>query len=281
MKNRTVKAICVFLALALLCVFPAGQAFAAAKGDVDGNGSVTAADARLALRASVGLESYAVGSAKYTAADYNSDGKITAEDARAILRISVGLPADGGMNQYDILRSGRFYMTGANVINGTVSPMEMGVDGSTVYVSMVDGDMNIGYLVKGKDIYLLNHNEKIYWKPNALEKAFLKSQGLPDASEITAEIAESGFTSMPPLSAADSVGAGTAEGKACTVYTFKLADGSVTRVYMNGSRLLAIENITAGEQVYMRVYSVSSKLPTLPPSDYRSVVSAIFIASMA
>ncbi|MBR5423308.1 MAG: hypothetical protein IK108_04780 [Clostridia bacterium] len=280
MKNKTLKAICVFLALALICVFPAGQALAAVKGDVDGDGRVTAADARLALRASVGLEKYTAGSAKFTAADYNSDGRITAEDARAILRISVGLPADGGANQYDILRSGRFYTTGACIMDGTVSPMEMGVDGSTVYLSMADGDMNVGYLVKGKDVYFLNKNEKIYWKPNALEKAFLKSQGLPDASEISAEIAESGFSSMPPLSSADSVGAGTAEGKSCTVYTFNLSDSSVTRVYMNGSRLLAIENRTAGERIYWRFYSVSATLPTLPPSDYRSVISAVFIASM-
>ena len=282
MKNRTLKAICVFLALALLCVFPAGQATAAAKGDVDGDGRVTASDARLALRASVGLESYAVGSVKYTAADYNSDGKITAEDARAILRISVGLPADGGANQYDILRSGRFYMTGAYIVDGTTSPMEMGVDGTTVYLAMTDGDMNIGYLVKGKDVYFLNKNEKIYWKPNALEKAFLKSQGLPDATEISAEIAEFGFSSMPPLSAATSVGTGTVNGTSCTVYSFRLSDGTENRVYINGNRLLGIENFNAaGRQTgFMRVYSVSASLPTLPPADYRSVISAVFIASM-
>jgi uncharacterized protein YkwD len=63
-------------------------------GDVDGDGKITAADARLALRASVGMqdkEDVLEGSAGYLAADVNSDGKVGSDDARLILRASVGL----------------------------------------------------------------------------------------------------------------------------------------------------------------------------------------------
>ena len=60
-------------------------------GDVSGDGEVTAEDARLALRAAVGLENYAVGSPEFLAADATKDGAITAEDARLILRAAVGL----------------------------------------------------------------------------------------------------------------------------------------------------------------------------------------------
>lgn len=60
-------------------------------GDVDGDNVVAAADARLALRAAVGLERYRPGSAVYNAADANHDGILSAEDARLILRASVGL----------------------------------------------------------------------------------------------------------------------------------------------------------------------------------------------
>lgn len=60
-------------------------------GDVDGNGSISAADARLALRASVGLENYKKSSKEFLAADVDKNGKITAADARLILRVSVGL----------------------------------------------------------------------------------------------------------------------------------------------------------------------------------------------
>ena len=60
-------------------------------GDVNQDGRVTAADARLALRRAVGLETYAEGSVQFLAADVNFDGKITASDARKILRAAVGL----------------------------------------------------------------------------------------------------------------------------------------------------------------------------------------------
>lgn len=58
-------------------------------GDVDGDGKVTAADARLVLRAAVGLEILTGDALK--AADINKDGKITAADARLVLRKAVGL----------------------------------------------------------------------------------------------------------------------------------------------------------------------------------------------
>ncbi len=68
-----------------------GHAVSVLPGDVDGNGKVEAADARLALRAAVGLEKYAKGSVKFRAADASKDGVLKAEDARLILRAAVGL----------------------------------------------------------------------------------------------------------------------------------------------------------------------------------------------
>lgn len=57
--------------------------------DVDGNGKVTAADARLALRASANLDKLEGVYAE--ASDYDGNGNITAADARMILRKSAGL----------------------------------------------------------------------------------------------------------------------------------------------------------------------------------------------
>ncbi len=59
------------------------------KGDVNGDGNVNAADARLALRASAFLQE--LSDIEFNAADYNSDGKVTAADARLILRKAAGL----------------------------------------------------------------------------------------------------------------------------------------------------------------------------------------------
>ena len=57
--------------------------------DIDGNGKTTAADARLALRASAQLDN--LEGAYFEAADVTKDGKVNASDARKILRISAGL----------------------------------------------------------------------------------------------------------------------------------------------------------------------------------------------
>lgn len=58
-------------------------------GDIDQNGKITATDARVILRACVGLEETTENILLY--GDMNSDKEITSDDARTVLRISVGL----------------------------------------------------------------------------------------------------------------------------------------------------------------------------------------------
>ena len=58
-------------------------------GDVDNNGKITSADARLALRASAKIED--MDARQLICADMNRDGKITSADARMILRKSAKL----------------------------------------------------------------------------------------------------------------------------------------------------------------------------------------------
>ena len=72
-----------------LCVTPPADPFL--RGDADSDGDITSADARLALRRAVEIETYAEGSAEYRACDANGDGEVTAADARLILRKAVGL----------------------------------------------------------------------------------------------------------------------------------------------------------------------------------------------
>ena len=62
-------------------------------GDIDLDGKISASDARLALRASVGLEK--LDEKQLAAADVDKNGKVTAADARLILRASVGLETLG------------------------------------------------------------------------------------------------------------------------------------------------------------------------------------------
>ena len=83
------KILTVLFALCALCLF-AVSASAYALGDVDGNGEVEVTDARYALRAAVGLESYAPDSEAFIAADTDFSGEIDVSDARTILRAPSG-----------------------------------------------------------------------------------------------------------------------------------------------------------------------------------------------
>ncbi len=58
-------------------------------GDLDSDGKVTAADARLVLRAAASLEK--LSGVYFLAADVNSDGKISASDARKTLRVAANI----------------------------------------------------------------------------------------------------------------------------------------------------------------------------------------------
>ena len=88
----TKKLLAILLAAAfLLPALSAVPVFAApfTRGDVDGDGNVSSADARLALRGSVGLEEL---SADFIMrADVDANGKVESSDARTILRASVNL----------------------------------------------------------------------------------------------------------------------------------------------------------------------------------------------
>lgn len=59
------------------------------RGDADGNGELTSADARLTLRAAVGL--WTPSEAVRSLLDVDPDGELTSADARLILRAAVGL----------------------------------------------------------------------------------------------------------------------------------------------------------------------------------------------
>ena len=74
----------------LACLF-VGSASAAIvfRGDVDADGKITSADARLALRGSVGLEELTADFV--SGADVDANGKVESSDARSILRASVNL----------------------------------------------------------------------------------------------------------------------------------------------------------------------------------------------
>ena len=91
--KKAKRSLAVLLAFVLL--FSAGVSATASEkyrsGDVDGDKQITPVDARLTLRASIGLEQYEKDSVEFMAADVNGSGVVEPEDARMILRASVNL----------------------------------------------------------------------------------------------------------------------------------------------------------------------------------------------
>ena len=98
-KRIVTALLCLLLLLRAGAAFPASAA-AQMKGDLDGNGSVTAADARLALRQAVGLESLAPRA--LSAARVCGGGAVAAADARTILRMAVGLTTYEAEREYAV-----------------------------------------------------------------------------------------------------------------------------------------------------------------------------------
>ena len=264
--------------------------FAAAKnlpGDVDGNGQVSAADARLCLRRAVDLENYARGSAEYTACDVTLDGEVTSADARMILRAAVGLETLGlpetdlNNNEYNILRSGSFYAVGSMETGGEIMPLEIALTPKTIYMRTEMDGLEMAVLQDAKNkIYLLNPAKKNYME---LTKVAMDMMGM--SAEDLFDTENLGFSDMPALSEADVVSTGEFNGSPCTVFTFYEEDNGRTYVYMYGNKLLGFENATSyGVSDVTYITSISSTVPsdkTAPPKDYRRVLMVVFMSEMA
>ena len=94
-------------------------------GDVDGDGELTSGDARLTLRAAVGLEEIEKGTAMFKAADVDGNGVLEPADARLILRASVKLedlsqfqsnPTDVEQYQFPIGAGENSYKTDGKIV---------------------------------------------------------------------------------------------------------------------------------------------------------------------
>ena len=102
MKKLTLLIIAIFFLLSCSAItgFAAAENGAHIPGDLDGDGAVTAADARICLRASSRLVNLT--EEQKSAADVDEDGSVTAADARIILRYSSRLiPAFSYLEIYE------------------------------------------------------------------------------------------------------------------------------------------------------------------------------------
>ena len=93
MKKEEIKMkkICIVLLGFVLFfgLFAFAQAETVRVGDIDGDGRITAADARAVLRRAARIITFTA--EQDARADVDKDGKITVNDARILLRVSAGL----------------------------------------------------------------------------------------------------------------------------------------------------------------------------------------------
>ncbi len=185
-------------------------------------------------------------------------------------------------NEYDILRSGSFYMDGTMYSEGQNNPVTLAVNDDLVYMQATMDGMTMGLLVQDKKTYLLNPPTKTYCEFGSVLSGVLKKAGMMSEDEIKEFIDSMGFSTMEDLADADSVTTGTIGSTACDVYVFSKDDGSKTRVYLAGEHLMAFEKVDADGTVNSATYinTLTSEIPKLPPKDYTKQNALSFVMSM-
>lgn len=185
-------------------------------------------------------------------------------------------------NEYDILRSGHFYLDGSMYSEGKNNPVTLAISDDVVYMQATMDGMTMGLLRANKKTYMLNPPTKTYCEFGSVFSGVLQKAGLMSEEEIKDFIDSMGFSTMQDLDEADSVTTGTIGSTACDVYIFNKDDGTKTRVYLNGEHLTAFEVVGADGAVVSATYitTLTSEIPQLPPNDYTKQSAINFIMSM-
>ena len=243
------KITALFLCL-VLAALPL-TALAAANGDLSGDNAVDASDARLILRAAVGIDKLTA--AQQNAADMDMDGEVTAADARMALRTAVELEyTDGKLytNEYDVLRSGFFFADMAVADASGRQDMTVAVTDRSAYVRMAFSDpemaelfgketVDIEMMETGGAVYLLDGENKLYGEFPFEEMGMTKEDlgGLGDSGSM--------FANYPSLDKASGTENAKYNGAPCRAYVFPVEDGGTLKIFMDGKKVIAIVNYDA------------------------------------
>lgn len=275
-------------------------------GDTDGDGKITASDARTVLRISVKLEGY--NAAALYRYDVNEDGNIKSDDARIVLRMSVsldklkvytGTSSGSGSShsaedealfnkistQMGYFSDGEFYMEASTVQNDTVSaPMVIACKGNNVYFSSDFEGIQLGILTTGtktnKSIYMISDKQKVYIK---MSDAMLTSMGMK-TEDLSFDLS---FDSACIDGVAYTVNNTTVNGGSGKLVTFKQDDGSVSKITTdkNGTIVrIAICDANGATTSDMIIYKIEDTAPaskvSVPTSYYKCILITTFFAKI-
>lgn len=237
--------------------------------DVNDDGSVTAADARLALRCSVGLEELSEEALKCADADFN--GKITALDARYILRMSVGLEKApvSSQNDYEIMQSGRFYLKcGITDSSDMYGESDMYITKDGIYMVSDFNGFDMGMLVKDGTYYMIYDDKRAVLE---LSEALLTMAGISPDDLIDDTYID--FVVYPPFSELEVLKTEEYKGQQCTVYAVR-TETENTDIYMCGDTMVRMIGYSFDGSFLcdIEVFEVSPEVPaekTEVPSEYK------------
>ena len=183
-------------------------------------------------------------------------------------------------NEFDILKSGNFYMVGTMIDQtGVPAPLEMAITPSSIYMSSSMDGIDIGILlVDGKQMYMLYPGKKAYLE---MTDSIMEMTGMN--IEEFSESATVDFSNFGSLTDADSVTEEVLNGRKCQVYTVN-SDNEVKKIYLDGKKLVRFASYTTSGKLLSAsdITSITGNVPAdkcAPPANYKGYKGMIGMAS--
>lgn len=291
MKNKLISAI---ISVLLICSVASIFAFASSSmlGDINNDGYVTAADARLALRAAAKLDVLEADALK--AADVNFDTKVTAADARLILRVAAKLDVfpnepssepdtepdtkpveptepDTGVivevypDAINTFLSGKYYLDGAFVEDGETTDVKIATNKKIIEMSAAIDGVEISVMTDSKNLYLkfVDKDDVKYYLDEAAISAL---QVKPSELGFSASKVFGGFLFAPvnrlvaPILTTEVI-----DGEKYSVYSFeKQSGGDIVFTFDSNENLVKISGTNENGEISqsIAVNSISSTIPS-------------------
>lgn len=154
--------------------------------------------------------------------------------------------------------------------SGALSPMEIAMTPSSMFVLSDFNGASMGILIKDNSVYMIYEDEKAYLE---LSDSIMQMAGL-DINELTSS-GSIDFSSLGSLSEAQSVTQEEYNGRTCQVYHFENTESGEKRIYMDGTKLVRVAMYSASGKFVSatEIDSISSSVPagkSSPPSDYKA-----------
>ncbi len=200
-----------------------------------------------------------------TAPSQSAGENATSEGETVLTNVQV--PAS---NEYDILRSGSFYMKGSLIDQtGVAAPMEIAITPSSVYMLSDFSGATMGLLISNDVLYMIYEDKQAYLE---LSDSIMNMAGLNmDEFDVTDTL---DFSSYGSLSDANKVTEESYNGRTCQVYHFSRPDSGETRIYMDNSKLVRIATYTSSGKFASsnEVEYITGAVPadkSAPPANYK------------